>query len=86
MTGIAMASGFQNTLPELSVTGMAIVAMGASAHAHVIIDSPNGGEVFMVGQVYTVEWHVAITHNLQNWGLWYSTTGSTGPWIPIATD
>jgi plastocyanin len=24
-----------------------------------------------------------ITHDLQNWDLWYSTTGSTGPWTTI---
>ena len=33
-----------------------------------------------------ISWHVTISHDLQNWDLWYSVTGDGGPWIPIATD
>lgn len=52
--------------------------------AHVVLDEPNGGETLVVGTTFTVEWHIAISHTLLNWDLWYSTTGSGGPWISIA--
>ncbi|MCH8823131.1 MAG: hypothetical protein IH984_06435 [Planctomycetes bacterium] len=63
---------------------VASLAIAKPACAHVILDLPNGGEDLVVGSTYTVQWHIAIAHNLQNWDLWYSTTGATGPWIPIA--
>jgi hypothetical protein len=56
------------------------------APGHVILDAPNGGEVLQVGSVFTVTWHIQIAHSLQNWDLWYSTTGSGGPWITIVMD
>ncbi|MCH8343992.1 MAG: hypothetical protein IH983_08385 [Planctomycetes bacterium] len=56
----------------------------SSARAHVILDDPNGGEQLEVGSSFTVTWHIQIAHNLQNWDLWYSTTGSNGPWTTIA--
>ena len=54
------------------------------AHGHVTLDDPNGGEVLEPGTVFTIEWHIVIAHNLQNWDLWYSTSGPGGPWIVIA--
>jgi hypothetical protein len=54
--------------------------------AHVVIDSPNGGEVVEAGDTITVSWHITIAHNLLNWDLWYSTVGSSGPWVEIAMD
>ncbi len=49
-----------------------------------MLDDPNGGEQLEVGSVFTVTWHILIQHNQQNWDLWYSTTGSNGPWTTIA--
>ena len=63
-----------------------VVASGSEARAHVDLDAPNGGEVLQVGSAFTIEWHVAIEHNTLDWDLWYSTTGSNGPWMPIAAD
>jgi hypothetical protein len=54
--------------------------------AHVGLDSPNGGVVLRAGTFFRIEWRVVIAHNTENWDLWYSTTGSQGPWIPIALD
>ena len=51
---------------------------------HVQLNYPNGGEQLEVGSVVTVEWQILISHSLLNWDLWYSTTGSGGPWIVIA--
>ncbi len=60
--------------------------MAGSANAHVILNDPNGGEVLEVGSVFTIEWQIQISHDLQNWDVWYSTTGNNGPWIEVAMD
>ena len=62
------------------------LALAAPAAAHVGLDAPNGGEVVQPGDVVSVDWHVVIAHNTENWDLWYSTTGAGGPWIPMAVD
>jgi hypothetical protein len=53
---------------------------------HVDLDAPNGGESFDVGEVVTVQWHVAIQHNTIDWDLWYSIDGPSGPWTTIVAD
>ncbi len=63
--------------------GLSLVVTN-TASAHVVLDLPNGGEVLQAGTTYTVEWHVLIEHDLQNWDLWYSFDG--GVFTPIATD
>ncbi len=60
--------------------------MAGSASAHVQLNDPNGGEVLEVGSVFTIEWQILISHDLQNWDVWYSTTGNNGPWIEVAMD
>ncbi|MHC4943899.1 MAG: hypothetical protein ACYTG7_12855 [Planctomycetota bacterium] len=54
--------------------------------AHVKLNAPNGGEALDVGSVFTIKWTVIIEHNTQDWDVWYSTAGSTGPWKEIAMD
>ena len=81
-----MTAGIQCKARRFAMVSLALATLGLSARAHVILDAPNGGEVLTVGQVFTIEWHVQIAHGLQNWDLWYSTTGPGGPWTPIATD
>ncbi|MCH7903556.1 MAG: hypothetical protein IH944_03205 [Armatimonadetes bacterium] len=56
------------------------------AWAHVTLQAPNGGEVLGVGCTVEIRWRIDIQHNQLNWDLWYSTTGSGGPWIAIAMD
>lgn len=62
----------------------ALLATPLAAHTDILL--PNGGEVLVPGSMYTIEWTIVIAHNQNNWDLWYSTEGSGGPWIPIATD
>jgi len=72
-----------------------LIAPGA-AFAHTGLDAPNGGETYSAGQTVTIQWHIWIMHNLQNWDLWYATDApvvlnSCGDqpnptWIPIAMD
>ena len=63
-----------------------ILQLAGAANGHVTLSDPNGGETLEVGSIYTIRWTVAIPHDIQNWDLWYSTTGSGGPWIAIALD
>ena len=81
-----MTTGIPRKTRTLAMASVALAVLGSTSRAHVLLDAPNGGEVLTVGEVFTVEWHVHIPHNLQNWDLLYSTTGDSGPWIPIATD
>ncbi len=69
---------------KLAMVVLIAALAAAPASAHVVIDAPNGGEELEVGSVFTVTWHIAISHNLQNWDLWYSTTSNGGPWTTIA--
>jgi len=68
----------------LLFVGFVFLAGVDRARAHVTLDAPNGGETLVVGSTYTVQWHIVISHTLLNWDLWYSTTGSGGPWITMA--
>ena len=64
-----------------------LAAVWASpALGHVQVNYPNGGEQLEVGSVVTIEWQILISHSLLNWDVWYSTTGSNGPWIVVAVD
>jgi hypothetical protein len=65
----------------------AVIAAGSSmAGAHVSVNSPNGGETYLAGDSIELEWRIVISHNLQNWDLWYSTESNSGDWIEIAMD
>ena len=72
------------TIRSLLVAAVVLACSATAARAHVTLDDPNGGEVLEVGSVFTIRWHIVIAHNLQNWDLWYSPTGSTGPWTALA--
>jgi len=67
-----------------SLALFAVLAMGATASAHVKRVAPNGGETSNAGDSVSIDWTILIAHQQQNWDLEYSTTGPTGPWLPIA--
>ena len=69
---------------SLLVAAVVLAFSATAARAHVHLHDPDGGEELEVGSVFTIEWHIVIQHNQQNWDLWYSTTGSGGPWTTIA--
>lgn len=58
----------------------------APASGHVQLNAPNGGEIFEAGSTTTIEWVIAIPHNSDNWDLFYSVTGDSGPWLNLAID
>ena len=62
----------------------ALLTLASTSAAHITLLSPNGGENLAPDSVITVRWKIDISHNLQNWDIWYSTTGNGGPFIPIA--
>jgi len=66
----------------IAIVGM--LQLASNANGHVRLLDPNGGENLEVGSNYTIRWTIAIAHSLQDWDLWYSTTGAGGPWIVIA--
>ena len=70
----------------LAAAILIMLQLAGNANGHVTLSDPNGGETLEVGAIYTIRWTVAIPHDIQNWDLWYSTTGSGGPWIVIALD
>lgn len=73
----------QRTITALATLAASLfVTQQAVAHNEVL--APNGGETLQAGQVVTIDWTVTIEHQLMGWDVLYSTTGSTGPWIPIA--
>ncbi len=77
-----------HVLPVIRIRSLLVVAVvlassATAARAHVILDDPDGGEVLEVGSVFTITWRIQIAHTLENWDLWYSTTGSA-PWTTIA--
>ena len=69
---------------SLLVAAVVLACSATAAQAHVHLHDPDGGEVLEVCSVFTIEWHIVIQHNQLNWDLWYSTTGSGGPWTTIA--
>ncbi len=55
-------------------------------HAHVVLNSPIGGESLDGGFTFPIQWQPVVQHGTIDWDLWYSTDGPTGPWIEIAAD
>ncbi len=54
-----------------------------NAISHVLVNSPNGTEIFEVGSSQTIQWTISIGHDTQFWHVFYSVTGAAGPWIVI---
>jgi len=79
-------------LQRLLISNCVGLVLGSSlfiagpVQAHVILDAPNGGQHLQVCSVYTIQWHIQISHNLLNWDLAYSVSGAGGPWTPIVTN
>ncbi len=61
-----------------------IILFSFSANSHVLLESPNGGEILYSNTQVTIQWKVQIRHATISWELEYSKTGTAGPWIVIA--
>ncbi len=73
----------------MKAAGLAMLlgcASAVTASAHVNLLGPLGGEKFDIGSSVTVEWQVHVSHDTQDWDLFYSTNGAGGPWKELAMD
>lgn len=52
--------------------------------SHILLESPNGGEVLVPETTIEISWLILVTHDVQGWDVHYSTEGVEGPWVPIA--
>jgi len=69
----------------LSILWLIIVLGFQPVSAHVGLDYPRGGELFNVGETVTIQWHVIIAHDQQNWDLFFSSDGGAN-WTSILSD
>lgn len=69
----------------LSILWLIIVLGFQPVSAHVGLDYPRGGESFNVGETVTIQWHVIIAHDQQNWDLFFSSDGGAN-WTSILSD
>ena len=65
---------------------LSLVFAAAPATAHVVLDTPNGGEVLEPGATVAITWHDSVYHGDCDYDLWYSTSGDSGPWMVILED
>ena len=56
-----------------------------NSKAHVNLINPIGGEVFNAGETIIIQWEVVISHNTENWDLFFSGDGGI-TWNPIELD
>ena len=56
-----------------------------NAKAHVNLISPVGGEDFNAGEILNIQWEIVISHNTENWDLFFSGDGGI-TWNPIELD
>ena len=60
----------------LMVAIVSMLQLASNANGHVTLSDPNGGETLEVGSTDTIRWTIAISHNSQNWNLWYFPTAA----------
>lgn len=57
----------------------------SNAAAHVDLIYPVGGEEIFIGDTLEIEWEIVITHNLENWDIYFSDNGGQS-WSTIELD
>jgi len=67
---------------KIFLTLIVFIALSTQSSAHVNLLTPVGGETYTSGDMVTLQWQIAISHNLLNWDLYYSADGGTN-WDPI---
>ena len=72
-------------MKAVSIVIFSLVVLFRTVDAHVALDYPQGGETFYAGQSITIQWHIVIQHDLENWDLYFSTDGGT-IWEPLKID
>jgi hypothetical protein len=59
--------------------------MALQVNAHVNLAYPIGGEVFNAGETVNIQWEIIISHDTENWDLYYTVDGGNS-WVPIELD
>jgi hypothetical protein len=60
---------------RLSFLLLLLISLTGSAAAHVSLDYPVGGETFFVGETVTIQWHILVPHDQEDWDLYFSSNG-----------
>jgi hypothetical protein len=83
MNRIAVSIFGNSLLLVLALVGSLVPTR--SIQAHVELGSPNGGETLVGNSTSMIEWMPRVgMHDTQDFELWYSTVGESGPWTIIA--
>lgn len=67
-----------------SVLCLMLLALG-NTFAHVILDSPVGGENYDPDQIVKIRWTINVPHTQNNWDLYFSSDGGS-TWQNLALD
>lgn len=59
--------------------------LSSRVNAHIKLDVPVGGEVFVAGSTLTIEWTLVVSHPQNNWDLFFSPDGGI-TWEEIELD
>ena len=74
---------FKSIIGSFSV--VMVLLLSSKANAHVALNFPAGGEVFVVGDTLTIEWTLVVPHPQNNWDLFFSPDGGI-TWEKIKLD
>ena len=74
---------FKSIIGSFSV--VMVLLLSSKANAHVALNFPVGGEVFVAGDTLTIEWTLVVPHEQNNWDLFFSPDGGI-TWEEIKLD
>ena len=74
---------FKSIIGSFSV--VIVLLLSSKANAHVALNFPVGGEVFVAGDTLTIEWTLVVPHEQNNWDLFFSPDGGI-TWEEIKLD
>ena len=74
---------FKSIIGSFSV--VMVLLLSSKANAHVALNFPVGGEVFVAGDTLTIEWTLVVPHPQNNWDLFFSPDGGI-TWEKIKLD
>ena len=78
-----LAQGLRALTRPLILVGGVWAVLDATSRAHILLDSPNGGETLDGSSTFSIDWHIDIEHDTLNWDVFYSITSDDGPWLRI---
>jgi len=70
---------------KLGLVSFLIVFALGNTFAHVLLDSPKGGENFDPNEIVEIRWRILVEHEIENWDLYFSPDGGD-TWEELAID